>query len=187
MANKGRRTVLLVAAVCILPLVAAIVYVSWPVGVRRMNHGELLEARTLPKTLLSDIEGSRYTTDALRGKWLLVTIQPPSCDDNCQRKLYILRQVRAAQGQNMGRVVRLWLLQGDGSPNPGLVAEYPGLMIARPVDPSWLSAFPAKRNLGEHIYLVDPLGNLVLRYDEGFDPKGLINDLTRVLRVSQIG
>lgn len=187
MSNSGRRTLWLMAAISMLPLVAAyIFYIEWRPQ-SGMNHGELLQTRPVPQAVLSDLSGNTFTTDKLRGKWLLVTIQSPSCDEKCQRKLYYLRQVRITQGENMSRIERLWLLRGEGLPKQGLIAEHPGLMIARPTAPSWLSTFPVKGDATEHIYLIDPLGNLVLRYNDDVDPKGMVNDLTRLLKISRIG
>ncbi|HUW36104.1 MAG TPA: hypothetical protein VMV91_02130 [Rhodocyclaceae bacterium] len=170
-----------------LPMLAAyVVYLNWRPA-HSVNHGELIASRRLPSGLLTDLAGKPFSSDVLHGKWQLVTIQPPSCDRRCQRSLYYIRQVRLTQGENMSRVGRLWLLSGAGVPDPKLLAEHSGLLVARAQDPAWLSAFPAKRDPSAHIYLIDPLGNFVLRYDDGADPKGMIKDLTRLLQVSQIG
>ena len=187
MSINGHRTIWLMAAISVLPMIAAFVfYVVWrPQG--GINHGELLETRPLPHTVLSDLTGNTFSSDQLLGKWLLVTIQPPACDKKCQSKLYYLRQARLTQGENMNRIERLWLLNGSGTPEQSLIAGHPGLRIARPVDPAWLATFPTKGAAAEHIYLIDPLGNLVLRYNDDVNPKGMVNDLTRLLKVSRLG
>jgi hypothetical protein len=187
MLNNGRRTVLLLAAMCVFPMLAAyVVYLGWRPE-QRVNHGELLATVRLPSTQLTDLAGKSFSSDVLNGKWLMVTIQPPSCDERCQRKLYYMRQVRMTQGENMDRIQRLWLIAGAGTPDAKLLAEHPGLLVARAQDPAWLSAFPVKDSAYEHIYLIDPLGNLVLRYGDDAEPKGMIKDLTRLLKVSRIG
>jgi cytochrome oxidase Cu insertion factor (SCO1/SenC/PrrC family) len=187
MASNGKRTIWLMAAISLLPLIAAIlVYQLWRPQ-SGMNHGELLETRPLPPAVLSDLAGNTFTSDKLLGKWLLVTIQSPACDEKCQRKLYYLRQVRITQGENMGRIERLWLLRGEGLPDAQLVAAHPGLRIARPKEPAWLAEFPTKGDALEHIYLIDPMGNLVLRYDDDVNPKGMVSDLTRLLKISRVG
>ncbi len=187
MLNNGRRTVLLLAAMCVLPMLAAyVVYLGWRPE-QGVNHGELLTTDRPPSTQLTDLAGKSFSSNELQGKWLMVTIQPPACDEICQRKLYFMRQVRMAQGENVARIQRLWLLDGPGTPDARLLAEHPGLLVARSQNPAWLSAFPVKGKGFEQIYLVDPLGNLVLRYGDGADPKGMIKDLTRLLKVSQIG
>ncbi len=187
MLSNGRRTLMVLAAASVLPVLAAyLVYQNWRPE-HRVNHGELLATERLPSAQLTDLAGKLFSSDVLHGKWWLVTIQPPACDQGCQRRLYYMRQVRTAQGENMERVGRLWLIQGAGNPDAQLLAEHPGLLVARAQDPIWLSEFPAKTSAFEHIYLVDPLGNLVLRYGDDVDPKGMIKDLTRLLKVSQIG
>lgn len=187
MLNNGRRTILILAALCVFPMLAAyVVYLNWRPE-RGINHGELLVTQRLPSAQLVDLAGKSFSSDALQGKWLLVTIQPPSCDERCQRKLYYMRQVRMTQGENMDRIQRLWLIDGAGIPDAKLLAEHPGLLAARAQNPAWLSAFPVKDNAFEDIYLIDPLGNLVLRYSNDADPKGMIKDLTRLLKVSRIG
>lgn len=187
MSNSGHRTIWLMAAISVLPMAAAyLFYLDWRPQ-SGMNHGELLQTQPVPQAVLSDLSGKTFATDKLRGKWLLVTVQSPSCDEKCQRKLYYLRQVRIAQGENMSRIDRIWLLRGEGMPNPGLIAEHPGLLIARPTAPSWLAIFPAKSDVAEHIYLIDPLGNLVLRYNDDVNPKGMVGDLVRLLKISRVG
>ena len=187
MVSNGRRTLLLLAVISVLPLLGAYaVYKVWRPA-HSVNYGELIATHRLPPGQLTDLAGKTFSSDVLHGKWQLVTIQPPSCDPRCQRSLYYIRQVRLTQGENMSRVGRLWLLSGAGTPDPKLLAEHPGLLVARAPDSAWLAAFPAKQDRSAHIYLIDPLGNFVLRYDDGADPKGMINDLTRLLKVSQIG
>jgi len=187
MSSNGRRTLLLLALFSVLPLLGAYaVYRVWRPE-HRVNHGELIATHALPSAQLTDLAGKTFSSDVLHGKWLLVTIQPPSCGQGCQRSLYHIRQVRLTQGQNMSRIGRLWLLSGAGVPDPRLLAEHPGLLVARAQDPAWLASFPAKGEQSAHIYLIDPLGNVVLRYDENVDPKGMIKDLTRLLNVSRIG
>jgi len=185
--SNGRRTLLLLAVISVLPVLGAyVVYRVWRPE-HHVNHGELIATHALPSAQLADLAGKTFSSDVLHGKWLLVTIQPPSCGPSCQRSLYYIRQVRLTQGQNMTRVERLWLVSGAGVPDHRLLAEHSGLRVARAQDPAWLAAFPAKGEQSAHIYLIDPLGNFVLRYDEDVDPKGMIKDLTRLLSVSQIG
>lgn len=185
--SNGRRTVLLLAGLCALPLLAAyLFYLGWRPQ-HFVNYGELIDAHKLPSTQLIDLAGRPFSSDVLHGKWLLVTIQMPSCDEKCRRSLYYLRQVRLTQGDNMNRVERLWLLSGEGTPDAALLAEHPGLVVARAQDPAWLAAFPPGQETPTSSYLIDPLGNFVLRYSEDVGPQGMVKDLTRLLKVSRIG
>ncbi|MCX7176824.1 MAG: hypothetical protein NT159_23490 [Proteobacteria bacterium] len=187
MSLNGKNPLLWLFALGMLTLAGSYGAYLWWLPTQHMNHGELLETRPLPATMLQEMSGRRFPFESLRGKWLLLTVQPAACDARCRQKLYYMRQVRTAQNENMMRIERLWLVTGEGSPAPYLLSEHPGLIMARLTDPAWLAALPVRREAGEHIYLVDPLGNLVLRYNDESDPTGMLKDLVRLLKVSRIG
>lgn len=187
MSHEGKRPLLWMVAVCLLSLLASYGAYIWWRPTQHMNHGELLETRPLPAATLQDLTGREFPFETLRGKWLLLTVQPAACEARCRQKLYYMRQVRTAQNENMMRIERLWLLTGAGSPATELLAEHPGLIVARPLEPAWLATLPLRQDAGEHIYLIDPLGNLVLRYGDESEPKGMLKDLVRLLKISRIG
>jgi hypothetical protein len=136
------------------------------------NYGELI---TPPRALAGPLE-------RLRGKWVLVTFDNVNtCADACERKLYIVRQVRRAQGKNAERVERLWLLADGGSPRPELVSALDGSRIA-PADAGLAATFA-----GDYIYLVDPRGNLMMRFPAEPDAKRMIQDLERLLKYASYG
>lgn len=187
MSLNGKNPLLWLFALGLLTLVGSYGAYRWWRPAQHMNHGELLETRPLPATVLQEVSGRQFPFESLRGKWLLLTVQPASCDARCRLKLYYMRQVRTAQNENMMRIERLWLVTGEGNPAAELLAEHPGLRVARLTDPGWLSALPVQREAAEHIYLIDPLGNLVLRYNAESNPQGMLKDLLRLLKVSRIG
>jgi hypothetical protein len=121
----------------------------------------------------------------LRGKWVLLIASPSGCPDSCERALYATRQARTIQGREQDRVVRV-LLQAPMAPAlpPELAAAHPGLVIVR-ADQDELSRLPIGG--GASIVLLDPRGNLVLRYGADPDIRGLANDLQRLLKASQMG
>lgn len=159
----------MVGLVCAAPLVlGTLAYVlGWSPG-KPGNYGELIEPR--PVTLAAFV--------GLRGKWVLVSADAAACDAHCERKLYFMRQVRRAQGKEMDRIERLWLVSGPGAPRAALLAAHEGMHVARVAD----SPFSA-----EHIYLVDPLGNLMMRFPRDPDPSRVIKDLQRLLKYSRVG
>jgi hypothetical protein len=172
---KPRTTLLLVAAVCLAPVVLATLayYLDWTPG-GTGNYGELIPPRPVSGPAL----------DRLRGKWVMVTFDAAACDAACEKKLYYVRQTRKAQGKEQLRIERLWMLTDAGKPRPGLVQAIEGAHIA-PRDEKLLQAFPGEATA--HIYLVDPLGNLMLRFPPDPDPKGIIKDLKRLLKYSRTG
>jgi hypothetical protein len=150
-------------------------YFGWGTG-RPGNYGELIEPRLL--------QGPAF--EAARGKWLLVSFDSAACDAYCERKLYYMRQVRTAQGREQGRVERLWILTDAGTPRPELLAAFDGTRIARArIDRPNNDAFPG--NPVDHVYLVDPLGNLMMRFPHDPDPSRMLKDMQRLLRYSRIG
>jgi len=164
-----RNKVLLVGIVCVAPVLAGwALYLSGWRPVETGNYGELIPPRPL--------SGAPF--DALRGKWVLVTFDAAACDAYCEKKLYFMRQVRRAQGKDMDRVERLWAVTDGGKPRPELLAAIEGTHVVRFNDPSFSA---------DHVYVVDPLGNLMLRFPRDPDPSKMLKDLQRLLRYSRIG
>jgi hypothetical protein len=120
----------------------------------------------------------------LKGRWVLVQFDGGACGERCERKLYIMRQLRRAQGKDMQRVERLWLLTDSAQPRAELLAAIEGTVIA-PAPAG--GDFPAEGSVLDHIYLVDPLGNLMMRFPRDPDPSRMIKDLQRLLKVSRFG
>ena len=151
------------------------------------NYGELIEPRMLPAATLAGIDGRPLSLAGLRGKWLLLQFDQAACDAWCERKLYFMRQVRRAQGREMGRIERIWVLTDAGTPRKELLAAIDGSHVVRAPEAGFREAFPAPHSAVDHIYLVDPLGNLMLRYPREPDPSRIIKDLKRLLRYTQAG
>jgi cytochrome oxidase Cu insertion factor (SCO1/SenC/PrrC family) len=164
-----------ILAVCAAPFVfGTLAYVfRWTPGASG-NYGELIAPRTL----------AMPPFQALRGKWILVMFDAAACDATCERKLYYMRQVRKAQGKDQDRVARLWLLTDHGTPRADVVAAMEGTYIER-ADDSVAKQFPGRPSA--HIYVVDPLGNLMLRFPPDPDPSRMLKDLQRLLKYSRIG
>ena len=153
-----------------------------------MNYGELLVPTPLPEIAGTDLEGRPATLGGLKGKWLLLHIDSGACDERCVAKQYKLRQVRLTQGKNMERVARVWLLADKQPVGAALLRDYEGTTLIR-VPEEVLKNFPARNGaqVHDHIWLIDPLGNLMLRYPPAADPSGMKNDLLRLLKLSRIG
>ena len=190
--RRARRTLLLLALVCVLPVLASyfMFYVWQPQG--RENNGALLQLTPLPQSGLPGLGGQPALTRAeLEGRWTLVVAAPAACDAACARALYVSRQARIAQAKEMERVGRLWLVSDGAEPAadhlPGTsVADE--LRIAR-ADAAWLAALP--QLAPGTILLVDPLGNVMMRFDDRADAtaaaRALTKDLQRLLKYSALG
>ena len=166
----------LIFVVCAAPLVLATFAWRFHWGTpATANYGELLPPRALA--------GAPF--DSLRGKWLLVTFDAAACDPACEKKLFVVRQVRRAQGAGAERMERLWLVTDGAKPRPEVLAAIEGSHVEPARSARDLQAFPGEPR--RYIYLVDPLGNLMMRYPADPDPARMIRDLERLLKISRIG
>lgn len=165
-----RNKLLWIALVCTAPLVlgTAAYLLGWSPGAPS-NYGELIPPKRVQP--LSEF----------RGKWVLVTFDAAACDAYCERKLYIMRQARRAQGKDMERIERLWVVSDAGKPRADVVVASEGIRISS----NGNLDFPG--NTADHIYVVDPLGNLMMRFPRDPDPSRVIKDLQRLLKVSRFG
>ncbi|MBL8382042.1 MAG: redoxin domain-containing protein [Burkholderiales bacterium] len=184
----GRIKMLLLLLVCAAPVIASYVtfYFIRPSG--GVNYGTLITpVRPLPELALTRLDGTAFPLAELRGKWVLLTFDAGACAPGCPEKLHKMRQLRTMQGKERERIERAWLIT-DGAPLATLlIREYDGTRMLRATDPAVARAFPAAERLTDHIYLIDPLGNLVLRYPKDADPMKMHKDLGRLLKYSGIG
>lgn len=179
----GRRTLILVALVTIAPVVAS--YAAYYLFPRdaQANYGELLPTRPAPEVAGTALDGMPFRLAGLAGKWVLALAAPGACDAACQHQLYATRQARTIQGRQMDRVVRVWLVTDAAAPPPALLTQHPDVVAVRvPRD-----ALAAWDKGADRIYVVDPLGNLVLAFPRDPDIKAMSRDLTRLLKASRIG
>jgi len=183
----SRSKFLFLMGVFMVPVVAAYVaYFGWrPAG--HANYGELLKVTPLQQTAGQSLDGKPYNLDALHGKWVMVHVGGASCDADCAQQLYLMRQIRITQGKEQSRIERLWVVTDSGVPAAALLQEHPGLHVWRPAAAAFVAQFPAAQNRGAHIYLVDPLGNLMLRFPARPDAHRIMQDLRLLLKASQIG
>ena len=173
----GRLKLALLGAFFVLPMVSA--WVIWRFELApgaAGNYGTLLSPRAVPIPALA----------ALKGKWVLVQLDGGACAAACERKHYFMRQVRRAQGKEMGRIERLWLVTDAVQPAPALLAAIEGASIAFQ-GAALAQSFPAERSVTEHIYLVDPLGTLMMRFPRDPEPSRVIKDLKHLLKFSGFG
>jgi cytochrome oxidase Cu insertion factor (SCO1/SenC/PrrC family) len=144
--------------------------------------------RPLPDITLADAGGVR-ASHIFSGKWTLVYVGDGACDANCHSTLFFMRQTRLSLNNEMTRVQRVFLTTGNCCDRAYLAAEHPGLRI---FDASTAAAQPLlalfePQGRAQGLYIVDPLGNLMMRYDARLPPEGLLEDLKRLLQLSQIG
>ena len=212
---SGRGALIGLAALFFVPLLGAswLYYAGgWrPAG--STNHGELITpVRPLAASApLVQADGAPAAADLLRGKWTLLYVDDGACaSQQCRDALWTLRQTRLLLAEDMDRVQRVFVAEKNCCDREFLGHEHPGLivlttsaapsaapsaaMVATPdssaptADPAraWIDGFP--RIAGQpHVFIIDPLGNLMMRFDVSQNPKGLKSDLEKLLKLSHIG
>jgi cytochrome oxidase Cu insertion factor (SCO1/SenC/PrrC family) len=192
---RNLRTLALLASLFLVPLALAFCTYygsAWRPG-RTVNHGVLITpARPLPATALApvaDASAAAAPAELLRGQWSLVYVGSGACDAQCRQALFVMRSARLALNSDMGRVAQVFLVVGECCA-ANLAQQYPGvhLLDARGGDAAaaLLREFPEDER-AHTLFVVDPLGNLMMRYDARENSRGLLEDLQKLLRLSHIG
>lgn len=185
--RKKLTSLWLIVALTAAPVAASyLIFYFWP-PLHTVNYGDLIGPHPLPDPALVLADGAPFRLSQLKGKWALVSVDSGNCNARCDEKLLYMRQLRLTQGKNADRVERVWLISDDVLPRAESVAQYAGTWLVRARAPELLGRFPEKDAVSDHIYLVDPLGNLMMRFPRDPDPRLMIKDLTRLLKASQIG
>ncbi|MEC5398117.1 SCO family protein [Uliginosibacterium sp. H1] len=180
--RRARRTLLLIFLVAAAPIIAAYLAFFFWKPAAGANYGELVQPpRALDvgqfHTLHAAASGQPADAPALRGHWLLAYVGPGACDAACVQNVYYTRQVRLAQNKEVDRVQRVWLVTDGAAPQVAALDDAP------------LVAHVGDSLAGEagRIVLIDPQGNLMMRFPADADPKRMIKDLQRLLKYSRAG
>jgi cytochrome oxidase Cu insertion factor (SCO1/SenC/PrrC family) len=195
--GKGRRQLVLMAVLFSLPPLLA--WTAWQYmgnyGVNATNNAGTLvrPARPLELAYLQDIQGNNEPFSQLKGHWFYVVFAPKTCDELCQQQLFLTRQTRIGVNKDIQRVKRLLVLGHQPSAEflAKLKEQQVDLLLAVAEDPAsaWYGAFQGEgfNTTGQQFFLVDPLGNLMMFYTQDVTAKGILRDLQKLLKVSQIG
>jgi hypothetical protein len=185
--RRNRIKLLAILAVCAAPVIASYFtyYVIKPDG--RTNYGELIE----PQVGLAGLElragaSQQQGLAHLRGKWVMVTLADDACDAACEQRLVTIRQVRLTTGKDRDRIERALLVAGP-PPTPALLAEHEGLQVVATDRDSIARLRRAAGSDDPGVLIVDPLGNLMMRYPAAPDPNRMKKDLAKLLRASRVG
>lgn len=180
----------MVMLICAAPVIASYFtyYVIRPEG--RRNFGELIEPqRPLPAVSVQALEGPAVALSDLKQQWLLISVAGGACDAQCQQHLYLQRQIREGLGKDKERLDWVWLIDDTAPVSASLqpaLAQATVLRMAPDVLRQWLAPAAGQR-LADHLYLVDPLGNWMMRFPAGLDAATAVKakrDIERLLRAS---
>ncbi|HYE70012.1 MAG TPA: hypothetical protein VD932_00625 [Aquabacterium sp.] len=189
--RSGRLKMLLILLVCAMPVLASYFtyYVVRPEG-KGAAYSALVDPVPLPAMAAVDLRGQPVPLPELKGQWLMVVVGPAaSCAEACEKRLYLQRQLREMLGRERDRVDKLWLITDDAPVAPALASALTGtpamhmLRVSHEAVASWLKP-EAGRALDDHLYLVDPRGDWMLRAPADPDPAKLKRDIDRLLRAA---
>jgi hypothetical protein len=188
---SGRLKMLAVLLVCAAPVLASYFtfYVVRPSAQR--NYGTLIApVRGLPDVQATALDGKVTNLRTLKDQWLLVSVASAACDAVCERHIYLQRQLRESLGRDKDRLDRIWLVTDDAPVLPALVpqANAPqvdayALRVNEAQVAQWLVPEPGHK-LSEHLYLVDPQGNWMMRFPADVDAVKAKRDIERLLRAA---
>ncbi|UGQ49167.1 SCO family protein [Massilia endophytica] len=157
----------------------------------RNNYGALIDPREhpIPAMASTTLDGKPATLDAYKGKWIMLKVGGSDCQQACQDQLFMMRQLRTMQGKEMDRIERVWLITDNEPLETMLLRVNDGTrMLRAPADAvaKWLPVEQGGKQ-EEHIYLIDPLGNLMMRFPAKPDPAKVKKDIGKLLKASAIG
>jgi cytochrome oxidase Cu insertion factor (SCO1/SenC/PrrC family) len=193
--SRSRRLLLVIATLFFAPLVlATLLYYDFPEWQPKgkVNHGVLIDpARPLPSLDLLDASGAHKDETVFRGRWSYLYLAGADCAQACRDKLFQIRQIRTLLNEKRQRVQRVYL-----APDAAALASAQVALAAEHPDLRWFALTPGAsatlRGLfgtqdSDALYLVDPNGNYLMVYPAAADSPGILKDIQRLLRLSQIG
>lgn len=185
--RRGRLQLILIILMILSPVIASYIFHTYnlrPEGT--VNYGELLKLKRIEGDATNLEDNTIFRVKQLKGMWTLLMIDSGNCYQSCQDKLYLMRQIRLATHVDKDRVERVWLINDNAIPDSLLIDQYEGTQLVLAKDKDLLSEFPYIESQQDHIYVIDPMGHIMMRYPKDPDPKKMIGDLKRLLKLSHM-
>ena len=188
--SMGRFNMLLVLLACAAPVVASYITYYWVRPEARRNFGELIQpTRAIPRIEAERLDGTKMVLTELKGQWLLVSVAGAACDAACQQHLYLQRQILVGLGKERPRTEWLWLVNDKAQVPKSLLPALEEATVLR-IDPQALAQWlqpEANKKLEDHLYMVDPMGEWMMRFPAQLNTEGALKakrDMERMLRAS---
>jgi hypothetical protein len=188
--KNGRLKMLLVLLLCASPVIASYItyYFIRPEG--RRNFGELIDPqKPVPNLTATNLAGKSVNLQSLKGQWLLVSVAGGACDTSCQNHLYLQRQLRETLGKEKERLDWVWFISDNASVADALQVAVKGATVLRLSEAginTWMQAGKGQQ-LADHLYVIDPMGNWMMRFAPGFNAESAVKakkDIERLLKAS---
>ena len=184
--RSNRIKLILIGVLLLSPIIAS--YTLFFTGYRpgNINYGDLIDVHKMVGSGVRQDTNEILRMKDLHGKWIMLTVDSGHCDEACDLKLYYMRQIRTMQHKEMDRIERVWLIDDNVKAEPELVEKFKGTFFVNAQDSELLDQIPPRDSQRKHIYLIDPMGNLMLRFPEEIEPRKMSDDIKRLLHVSQV-
>lgn len=198
---RSLTPIILILAITLAPFVlGTLAYYMPSLGLSptsTTNYGTLVQPqRPMPSAAelpLTTLEGEPFDLASLKGQWLLVSADAAACPEKCVRKLFVLRNSHASQGKHVDRISRVWFITDDGKVSDEILEAYKGTFMLR-ADPAKLAPFLApaaaagdESAMKAPMWIIDPLGNLMMQFPADADPIEVRDDIIKLLKNSRIG
>ncbi len=189
--RRGRWKLLAVLAVCASPLLASYFtyYVIKPTS--RSNYGTLIDPRAhpVPPMATKTLAQEPLTLESLKGKWVMLKVGGSDCAKDCQDQLFTMRQLRTMQGKERERIERVWLITDEAPLETMLLRVNDGTRMLRAPAGTVAKWLPVEQggDASAHIWLIDPQGNLMMRFPKNPDPARMKKDISKLLKASAVG
>ena len=189
--TKNRLKLIFIAGLFALPVMSAwLVFENpqWLEGGETKNYGELISPAIATKLSNYVSNGSEVNMDDLKGRWVLVHLDVDGqCAKSCEKSVHIVHQLNVLLNKDAKRLKRVYLDQSNGPIAPFL-SEAPELHVFKWNHENFTAlSQQVKQTEDGDMLLMDPLGNIMMRYRQDADPYGIQKDLKLLFKASQIG
>ena len=189
--NSGRLKLLFIILIFIIPFIYSYILINEKnieKTISTSNYGKFVnQIVSINNILYIDSLNNKINSNVLNGKWTLIYYIDKHCDSLCFNNIYLLRQINTALGKDMNRVQRILLINEDKTNTDVIQKTYPHLLIIKNKLNELHNIIKSIKNDNANIFIVDPIGNVVLKYNQNFNGKKLLKDLKKLLKLSKIG
>lgn len=188
--TSGRKILLILAVIFILPFTVAATLHLLNLKPSGHSYGDLIQPpQALVFPVMHDAQGKEFTASQWFKIWSVVIVDSTGCAQPCQAQVHLLKQVHTSLNKDKHRLQRVLLVPAEIKTDALAVLQkqYPDLLILTGANAETTQFSAQFKVAGAQIYLVDPLGNLMMSYPEKMDPKGIFSDLKRLLKNSWAG
>ena len=178
-------------AVFVVPLLIAVTMYSLRNDlptISTVSHGELIHpAEPIQEIQIATANDQMLSLEDLKGKWTYLAYSPHGCDLTCEAILFKLRQTKLATGREINRIQSALLIDSKELASD-IAARNQRTSVGQLIKLELESAPGVNRSLVPGtIYLLDPLGNMMMQYDDTATSKGMLKDIKKLLKISNIG